>query len=102
MKTLPLQPVRYGESLLPAGSGKTEKSAAGGTGFGEVLQKSIDSVNAMMQESDDMSRGLAAGEHGNIHETMIALEKSGVSFRLMTRVQQKAIAAYQDMMRIQL
>ena len=67
-----------------------------------MLQKSIESVNNNMQEADELSRGLAAGEHGNIHETMIAMEKASISFRMMTRVQQKAIAAYQEVMRIQL
>ncbi|OKY74506.1 MAG: flagellar hook-basal body complex protein FliE [Desulfobulbaceae bacterium DB1] len=99
---LPLQPVRYGESLQLDQIEKTGKSQTPGTGFGEVLQKSIDGVNAQMREADELSRGLTAGEHGNIHETMIAMEKAGVSFRLMTKVQQKAIQAYQEMMRMQL
>ena len=71
-------------------------------GFGEVLKKSIESVNSMQQEADELTRGLMAGEHGNIHETMIAIEKAGISFRMMTSVQQKAISAYQEIMRIQL
>jgi len=32
---------------------------------------------------------------------MIALEKANISFRLMTKVQNKVIAAYQDIMRLQ-
>ncbi len=102
MKMLPLQPVRYGEPLQLGQVTKTGKSETSGTGFGEVLQKSIDSVNTQMQEADELSQGLSASEHGNIHETMIAMEKAGISFRMMTKVQQKAIQAYQDMMRIQL
>jgi flagellar hook-basal body complex protein FliE len=100
METLPLSPVRFGET--PSIAQASKKQQVAGTGFGEVLQKSIESVNAAQLESDELSRGLAAGEHGNIHETMIAIEKAGISFKMMTRVQQKAITAYQDMMRIQL
>jgi flagellar hook-basal body complex protein FliE len=100
MELLPLQQVRFGETMTAAQVSK--KQQAPGAGFEEVLQKSMESVNASMQEADELSRGLAAGEHGNIHETMIAIEKASISFRMMTRVQQKAIAAYQDMMRIQL
>ncbi len=100
MKTLPLQPVRFGETLPLAGTEKSTKTA--GTGFGEVLQKSIESVNGKMEEARELSEGLLAGRHGNIHETMIALEKASISFKMMTRVQQKAIQAYQDTMRIQL
>ena len=100
MQLLPLQPVQFGETIAAAQVSK--KQQVPGAGFEEALKKSIESVNATMQESDELSRGLAAGEHGNIHETMIAIEKASISFRMMTRVQQKAIAAYQDMMRIQL
>jgi flagellar hook-basal body complex protein FliE len=100
MEILPLQQVRFGETPSIAQASKKQQTAV--TGFGEVLQKSIDSVNTTLQEADELNRGLAAGEHGNIHETMIAIEKASISFRMMTRVQQKAIAAYQDIMRIQL
>lgn len=99
MKTLPLQPVRFGESLVSAQVSKNEQP---GTGFGDVLKKSIETVNGRITEARELSEGLIAGEHGNIHETMIAMEKAGISFRLMTKVQQKAIQAYQDTMRIQL
>ncbi len=100
METLPLQSVRFGEASSVVQASKKQQPT--GTGFGEVLQKSIDSVNTNLQESDELTRGLAAGEHGNIHETMIAIEKASISFRMATRVQQKAIAAYQEIMRIQL
>jgi len=100
MEILPLQQVRFGETSPIAQASKKQQTP--GSGFGEVLQKSIESVNGTMQEADELSRGLAAGEHGNIHETMIAIEKASISFRMATRVQQKAIAAYQEIMRMQL
>ena len=100
MNTLPLQPVKFGETLATAQAAKNNK--AQGIGFGDVLEKSINKVTDRIDEANALSEGLAAGEQGNIHETMIAIEKAGISFRLMTKVQQKAIAAYQEMMRIQL
>ena len=72
------------------------------TGFSEVFNKSIETVNNTIQEADKMSQGLASGQHARIHETMIALEKATVSFRLMTRVQSKVIEAYREVTRIQL
>ena len=98
MKLTPLQPF---QPLDVNNSSKADKKNVD-TGFGEVLKKSIDAVNTHMQEADRLTQGLASGEHGNIHETMIAIEKAGISFRLMTKMQQKAITAYQDIMRIQM
>jgi len=92
-------------AIAPAGSplvqpGQRPASPAGG--FGELLSQSITAVNNRMGEADELARGLVSGQHANIHETMIAVEKAGISFRLMTRVQQKALDAYQEIMRMQL
>jgi flagellar hook-basal body complex protein FliE len=96
MKTLPLSQIQQ-----PLTLDKSTKSPEGGSGFGDVLQKSLEGVNANIQEAAQMTEGLVSGKHSNIHETMIAMEKSTVSFRMLTKVQQKVIAAYQDVMRMQ-
>ncbi len=70
-------------------------------GFSDVLRQSIDKVNSTMQEAGEMAVGLTSGKHANIHETMIALEKASISFRLLTKVQGKVLSAYQDVMRMQ-
>ncbi|MDR9500436.1 MAG: flagellar hook-basal body complex protein FliE [Desulfurivibrionaceae bacterium] len=96
MKTLPLTQIQQPLTLE-----KSARSPGDGTGFGEVLKKSLEGVNATIQESGQMTEGLVTGQHSNIHETMIAMEKSTVSFRMLTKVQQKVISAYQDIMRMQ-
>jgi flagellar hook-basal body complex protein FliE len=97
MKTMPLDQVRASE----INGAHPQKTKSVDAGFGEVLKKSINSVSNRIEEANDLVEGLAAGQHGNIHETMIAAEKAGISFRLMTKMQQKAISAYQEIMRIQ-
>lgn len=82
----------------PDGSTRVEN----GTGFGEVLKHSIDAVNSRMQEADELVEGLVSGRHANIHETMIAMEKAGISFKLLTKVQNKVIGAYEEIQRLQL
>ncbi len=96
MKTLPLSQIQQSLPLE-----KSTKNQADTTGFGDVLKKSLESVNSNIQEATQMAEGLVSGQHSNIHETMIAMEKSTVSFRMLTKVQQKVIAAYQDVMRMQ-
>lgn len=77
---------------------KAQKAEAG---FGEVLQKSIASVNSSMQEAEGLVAGLVSGQHANIHETMIAMEKASVSFRMLAKVQNKVVEAYKEIMRMQ-
>ncbi|OGR07468.1 MAG: flagellar hook-basal body complex protein FliE [Deltaproteobacteria bacterium RIFOXYD12_FULL_50_9] len=72
-----------------------------GTGFGKVLKSSIDAVNNRIAEADELSNGLVSGQHSNIHETMIAMEEASISFKLLAKFHTKAIAAYQEIMRMQ-
>jgi len=71
-------------------------------GFRQVLDQAIQATNSRMEEANELARGLVAGEHARIHEVMIASEKAGISFRLMTKMQQKVIDAYKEIMRLQL
>lgn len=91
-------------SQVGSGQSLTSVKQAGGengTGFGDVLKTSIDAVNNRMAEAEGMANGLVSGEHSNIHETMIAMEKSNISFRLLAKFHSKAINAYQEIMRMQ-
>ena len=81
--------------------GGARQSKADGTGFSDVLRQSVDAVNNTMQEAEQSSIGLVSGQHANIHETMIAIEKASISFKLMSKVQGKVISAYQEIMRMQ-
>ena len=89
-----------GSAGMTGGVAKSAVKEGEGSGFGEVFKKAIESVNNSLNEADTLATGLASGEHANIHETMIALEKAGISFRLATKVQGKVIAAYQEIMRM--
>ena len=99
MDKITMQPVS-----LPGSSPLKSSGAPGVSGedFSEILSRSIAEVNGQTQEADVLVKGLATGEHANIHETMIAMEKAGLSFRMMTRVQQKVIDAYREIMRMQI
>ena len=73
-----------------------------GTGFGEIFNESMAAVNDKLQEAQQLGAGLVTGEHSNIHETMIAMEESGIALKLVAKVQSKVIEAYKEMMRLQL
>ncbi len=80
-------------------SGAGEKAAPG---FADTLKGMVDEVNTRLVTADVAAAALVDGKNGNIHETMIAIEKANISFRLLTKVQSKAVAAYQEIMRLQL
>jgi flagellar hook-basal body complex protein FliE len=80
---------------------KQEDSKVDGKGFGEVLKDSIEKVNALQLESDEAIKSFAKGESKDIHETMIAVQKADISFRMMMQIRNKIVEAYQEVMRMQ-
>ena len=45
---------------------------------------------------------MATGRSHNLHEMMIALDRADVSLRMVTKVRNKAVEAYQEIMRMHL
>jgi flagellar hook-basal body complex protein FliE len=66
-----------------------------------MLQTSIAEVNQLQNAADNSIEQLVAGRSRNLHETMIAMEKADISFRLMMEVRNKIIEAYNEVMRMQ-
>lgn len=80
------------------GAGKVANPAEGaGKFFGELVSK----VNNLQIQSDSAIQALASGENKNLHEVMISMEKASISFQFMATVRDKALSAYQEVMRMQ-
>lgn len=69
-------------------------------GAGKFFQELVGKVNDLSQQSDQAIQQLATGENRNLHETMIAVEKASLSFLFMSQVRNKALEAYQEIMRM--
>jgi flagellar hook-basal body complex protein FliE len=81
-----------------------EAPAAGATpkqDFASHLQGALGEVNDLQQKADQAIQQLAGEGKGDLQETMIALEKADVSFRLMMQIRNKVLEAYQEIMRMQ-
>ena len=68
--------------------------------FADFLQEQVSKVNTLHHEADGAVAAMATGRSNNIHEMMIALDKADVSFRLLAKVRNKAVEAYQEIMRM--
>ena len=73
----------------------------GGASFAETLTESLDKVNDLQKEADVAIEDFATGKTRNIHETMIAVNKADLAFRLTMQVRNKIVEAYQEVMRTQ-
>jgi len=72
------------------------------TSFSELLKNSIDSLNESQVKSDQITNELAAGRDVNLDEVMIAAQKANISLTAATEFRNKAVEAYQEIMRMQM
>ena len=96
MNDLLVQP-KTGQSLYKAKDKKVHNANPGG--FVEYVKKALKNVNELDAKANASVEHMTKG-HAGIHETMIALEKAGISLRLVLQVRNKALEAYREIMRM--
>ena len=69
--------------------------------FEGLLKQSLQSVNELQQKANQAIDALATGQHKDIHNTMIAMEKADVAFKLIMQIRNKVISAYETILRTQ-
>ena len=89
-----------GMSKAFPGVGKASPTATA-DGAGKFFSELVSKVNDIQVQSDKSIQDLASGENKSLHEVMIAVEKSSISFQFMSQVRNKALEAYQEVMRMQ-
>ncbi|MDY0131550.1 MAG: flagellar hook-basal body complex protein FliE [Desulforegulaceae bacterium] len=93
----------YPSNLVSQSSGKVDnpdKNLFSGVSFNERLKSAVGQVNSLQHISDDASEAVIRGELG-VHEGMMALQEAELSLRFLNQVRSKAVAAYQEIMRMQ-
>jgi flagellar hook-basal body complex protein FliE len=69
--------------------------------FGDILQSMVAGADARQQDADRAMQQLHAGGEKNLHDAMLSMEQADISLRYMIQVRNKAIEAYQEIMRMQ-
>ncbi len=92
----------YGISqAFPVDISKNAKQVGGTGDAGKFVGELVNKVNDLQVKADGAIQKLATGESKNMHEVMLAVEKSGISFQFLTQVRNKALESYQEIMRMQ-
>jgi flagellar hook-basal body complex protein FliE len=77
----------------------TEASPKGD--FESQLKSALGEVDDLQKSAEKTIQQMVGEGKGDLQETMIALEKADVSFRLMMQIRNKVLDAYQEIMRMQ-
>lgn len=70
--------------------------------FGEVLDHALKSVNTYQKEYESLLSRQVIGDEIDLHNVVIAGEKARISLELTLQIRNKAMEAYQEIMRIQI
>mgnify|MGYP003580200421 CR=1 FL=1 len=76
-------------------------AVSAGPSFAQIVSEGLQGVNQQLVASQADLQQLALGETRNLHEVMVRLEESRISFQLLMQVRNRVLEAYQDVMRMQ-
>ena len=90
-------------SSLPGEKMDSERAEAQNllTDFQKILKRSIEEVDGLAKEANHSVQEMIAGKM-DVHQAMVAMEQANISFRLMVQVRNKMMAAYEEIMRMQI
>jgi len=83
--------------LLPPVTGG---SSSGGASFSRMLREALERANRMQLQADQALKALVMGQV-DVHQAIMAVERAELSLRLMLEVRNRLIAAYDELMRMQ-
>jgi flagellar hook-basal body complex protein FliE len=71
------------------------------TSFEQTLAKALQPVNDLQIQSADLDAKLAEGKLEYVHQAMVMSEKASMALDLTIQIRNKALEAYQEIMRTQ-
>lgn len=72
------------------------------TGFGDMVARGLQNVSQLEQTADAAARDLAIGGPTRLEDVMVATSQAQLGIELLARVRDRAIEAYQEVMRLPL
>ena len=92
---LPISHAALPQDIRPAGQ------PGGAGGFQDVLSSAIQKVEAVGQNASASVERFLSGEGEELHTTILATTQAELSFNLFLQARNKAVGAYQEIMRMQ-
>lgn len=87
-------------NAAPSAATASLASSASDGSFGQLVADGLTKVNGQLVSSQVDLQKLALGDAQNLHQVMIGLEESRLSFQLMMQVRSRLLEAYQDIMKM--
>ncbi|HEY3835913.1 MAG TPA: flagellar hook-basal body complex protein FliE [Bryobacteraceae bacterium] len=90
-------------SIQPAGSSGAGRSSGGGvSSFSDLISNGIGTVERAQQDAVSTAQRFLSGENEDLHTVAIAEQKAEITSDLFLQLRNKAVSAYQEVMKMQL
>jgi flagellar hook-basal body complex protein FliE len=76
-------------------------AAGGGSSFGGILSDKLGALNDLQNQAADQSQALASGQATDVASVVTTIEQAALAMQLAVQVRNKAVDAYQELMRMQ-
>ncbi len=70
-------------------------------GFSDAVGGALEAVSKAEAEADFIAQDIAAGGESGVNDLMVAMTKASLSVELLSQVRNRAVEAYQEIMRMQ-
>jgi flagellar hook-basal body complex protein FliE len=87
--------------IAPAATSTASAAGSGGSAFAAQLSQGLESLQATQTHSDDLAVKAATGSLQDAHDYMIASSEASLAMQLTTAVRNKALDAFNEIMRMQ-
>jgi flagellar hook-basal body complex protein FliE len=88
-------------SGLTSTGGAGAAAGAGGTNFAAALSNGLEQLQATQTKADDLAVKAATGSLTDVHDYMIASTEASLATQLTVAVRNKALDAFNEIMRMQ-
>ncbi len=97
-----LAQMRTAMTAAQGGASVSAPSTSSSVDFANVLKSQLDGVSKAQNYAEDMQKAFVMGDDKvSLSDTMIAMQKASIQFQTTIQVRNKVIAAYNDVMNMQ-
>ncbi|CAB4577826.1 MAG: flagellar hook-basal body complex protein FliE [Actinobacteria bacterium] len=99
---MPISPISIPGIVQPGNRTAAAPTQVDGPSFGSVLTDQLDRVNAAQTKADDLALKAATGDLQSIQDYTIASTEAQLLTQLTVQVRNRAVEAFNDIMRMQI
>jgi flagellar hook-basal body complex protein FliE len=94
---LPISSISLPAAISPAAAG-----ASSGGAFQDVLNGAIQRVESLGNDASTAVEKFLSGDGGELHTAVLATQRASLGFDMFMQMRNKAVSAYQEIMKMQM